>query len=647
MSSKSDANDHKPFLVTFETAFNGYWLLEPPSDCSKLVKSKLSLLQKSNDGLLVNKVEREGSAGDIIDQIVMCLEECPNDQQIRIGSQCNRLVKHIQVSAIYFAHYKEVGIASVTNLHAVMKWLFALQPPREAKGIEMLSSITTVTSALKCSAESRAITLRRAVCVLSEANTDDSICSDSIHSAIRKFLDLAKESLTFWECLVSQFKQLEDFEKNIMETSSKINPVHPMFEEFKRNVLNVSAGWAAIKLVSIQYINNLSKDCRLSAEAKVPNLKNDYEQFNEFACIVSSHFLNIESHLMTEDYKMHEEVCIYSTWVKPTENTSISQCLHTVEEVKELVQRGKVKSSAIKLSQITQQSRRIRSIIEVYVNRLEALEDYAVHQQEKIMWKMNVLEEEKKKRHKDIQSKEQEIDRNRADIMECEQLKSHAESNMVEAERRKCEAEERREEFENWWWVPVYGLILGVREIIQDNSAIIDRESGKIKRYSNEASNFQTNINSAESTIESLRNDVSRLSQQIDDLGANLKMRIQRLREMKDTTATLKAYLQHWNELSITMEYGQNRSVAMEKIVHKASTMSNPEKILTGRGTEKMLNSFTEAFQKAEELLKTQWQYVVSYNYICELCHKENEGLPLPVNKDVVVCNNCAHKFVE
>uniref|UniRef100_A0A1X7UV35 Uncharacterized protein n=1 Tax=Amphimedon queenslandica TaxID=400682 RepID=A0A1X7UV35_AMPQE len=647
MSNKSDANDHKPFLVTFETAFNGYWLLEPPSDSSKLVKSKLSLLQKSNDGLLVNEVEREGSAGGIIDQIVMYLEECPNDQQIRIGSQCNRLIKHIQVSAIYLAHYKEVGIASVTNLHTVMKWLFALQPPREANGVEMLSSITTVASALKCSAESRATTLRRAVVVLSEVNADGSICFGSIHSAIQKFLSIAKESLTFWECLVSQFKQLEDLGKNIMETASKIKPGHPLFDEFKRNVLSVSAGWAAIKLVSMQYISNLSKDCRLSAEAKVPNLSNDYVHFNEFACIVSSHFLDIESYLMTDDYKMQEEVRIYSTWVKPTKNTSISECLHTVEEVKELVQRGKVKSSAIKLSQITQQSRRIRSIIEVYVNRLEALEDYAMHQQEKIMWKMNVLEEEKKKRHKAIQSKEQEIDRNRADIKECEQLKSHAESNMMEAERRKREAEERREELENWWWVPVYGLILGVREMIQDNSAIINRESDKMERYSKEASNFQSNINSAESTIESLRNDVSQLSQQIEDLGANLKMRIQMLREMKETTATLKAYLQHWNELSMTMAYGQNRSVALEKIVHKASTMSNPEKILTGRGTEKMLNSFTEAFQKAEELLKTQWQYVVSYNYICELCQKENEGLPLPVNNDAVVCNSCAHKFVE
>ena len=645
MSSKSETNDQKPFLVTFETAFNGYWLLEPPSDCSKLVKSKLNLLRKSEDGLL--KAEREASASGIIEQLVMYLEECPNDQQIRIGSQCNRLEKHIQVSAIYLAHYKEAGISAVNNLHAVMKWLFALQPPREAKGIEMLSSITAVTFALKSSAESRAITLQRSVVVLSEASTDDSIYG-SIHSAIHKLLIIVKESLMFWECLVSQFKQLQELGKNVMETASKIKPAHPLFEEFKRNVLNISSGWAAIKLVSIQYIDNLSNDCRLNAEAMVPNLKNDYEKFNEFACTVCFHFLNIESFLMTDNnYKMHEEVCIYSKWVKPTMNTSISECLHTVEEVKDLVQKGKVKSSAIKLSQITQQSRRIRSIIEIYVSRLEALEDYAVHQQEKIMRKMNDLEDEKKKRHQEIQSKEQEIARNRADIGDCERLKSHAESNMMEAERKKCEAEERREELENWWWVPVYGLILGIRELIEDNSAIIDKESNKIERYSNEASNFQTNIESAESTIESLRNDVSRLSQQINELGADLKMRIRLLKEMKETTATLKVYLQHWNELRITMEYGQNRSVAMEKIVHKASTMRNPEKILTGKGTEKMLNSFTEAFQKAEELLKTQWQYVVSYKYVCELCQEENEGLPLPFNKDAVVCNSCAHKFVE
>ncbi len=70
---------------------------------------------------------------------------------------------------------------------------------------------------------------------------------------------------------------------------------------------------------------------------------------------------------------------------------------------------------------------------------------------------------------------------------------------VARAEQR--EAEEKREEFESLWWVPVYGLILGVRELIEDNKNRARQAERDKNHHGREVDNADREISSTNTKI--------------------------------------------------------------------------------------------------------------------------------------------------
>ncbi len=70
---------------------------------------------------------------------------------------------------------------------------------------------------------------------------------------------------------------------------------------------------------------------------------------------------------------------------------------------------------------------------------------------------------------------------------------------VARAEQR--EAEEKREEFESLWWVPVYGLALGVRELIEDNKNRARQAERDKNHHGREVDNADREISSTNTKI--------------------------------------------------------------------------------------------------------------------------------------------------
>lgn len=582
-----------------------------------------------------------------------------------------------------------MAVAVVSKLHLAMKWLFDFRPAREKGGKDLLLGISHIASSVRETSAMQLARLEKMEAVMSETlatiienrdqvrkpsflgayiksflmnadidapATSSSAAHENNHDdsepedirTIRIFIHIVNQSLVFWKNLTENLKTLERLASEIAHHSS-VEMEGESFDLLKTNVINASAGWIAIRRACDKYIKDMPSHDELKELAKktLPAVPLDPEDFKDFAFNMDGHFQDIESMLITKDYEIQAEVAIYSSWVQPKIIVSIPRCFEMVEETTQLVQQGRVKEASKKLTRVGQHSKRITTVTEIYIRRLEALEKYGVCQQEKLMRKMATLEEEKNQKNKVIQQKQLEVEAKRVDVRHYEELKQKAEERRREAEHKKREAEDRLNEVKKWWWIPIYGQVLCVRELIENNSSTISNEERKVNECESEQNSLQGKIQSAESEISSLTNVVSNLSSQISNLKDESEKRLKDLEEMKAATATLKKSVFCWNEFTSTMDHGIKRTEAMQRIVKRASDQKDSSRILSSRGTQTTMKSFEEAFEAARRLIEEQWQYLVMYEYTCEVCRQEKQGLPMPVDEDTVVCSDCAHKFIE
>ena len=349
---------------------------------------------------------------------------------------------------------------------------------------------------------------------------------------------------------------------------------------------------------------------------------------------------------MTDDKSIQKEVVIYSSWVKPKLSTSVSECFQMVEEVTKLADLGKVREASKKLMQVNQCSKNVATVTDVYIQRLEALGEYGIYQQELLMLKMKQLEDRKQQKLNEIRAKERRVAEKRTLIADCEMEKEKAQRKQEEAEHERSEAEDRLDEVKTWWWVPIYGQILVVRELIEDNSSVIRDQERKIDECQNKKSDLQGKIGHIENDIANITQEVRNISFDIDKLKDESERRIKNLQEMKEATATLKRSVHGWNEFVSATEHGINRAGALHKSFRKASLRDDPKKALSSRGMKTTMKGFEEAYKTAEAILEKQWQYLVMYEYTCEVCQTTKSGLPMPVDKNTVVCTECAGKFI-
>jgi regulator of replication initiation timing len=668
----ANSRDDKPFVVFIDGS--RYWLLIPPGDAgdSRLVKKNCQQLLESCDLLQLANLT------PFVDDVVCAIQEYKKQQQIAIGSQCNRVMKHIQESAVYLYQYKDISEATVKNLHLAMKWLFEVRPPRVIGGRELLKAICEVTRSVHATARKIFMRLRNAEKVVSEtldiiATNRDEVCRPSFIGAyiqsfmmtagmpddnefpvvqnepedlqnIRLFKEMVSRSLLFWKNLMESLDVLKNFAFEINIMVQQDEKIGDKFDLFKETVLRLSSGWRAIEKVSQQYIKNIKdEELKLLADGMRPI--GLLEDFREFARNVDGNFQDLESKLILKQAEnMQNKVAIYSTWVQPQLISEVRQCQGIVEEATKYVELGKVREAERKFIQVAQHSNRITTITKVYICRLEELEKYSVYQQEILMKKMEDLENKKKEKNKQIFQRLEEVSRKEQEKRCREAEKAKIKERREEAERNKRRAERRERDAKKWLLIPLIGLI---PYLLDDSASDVRREESNIKECDDKIQSLERIIQNVQSEISNLKREVSNLNSEISNLKVESKRRNDTLLEIKQTTADLIQSIYHWTEFTSTVEDGAKKAKTIANFFIKASEKDDSSRILESKGTQTKVTSFQEAFAKAEELLEKQWDNLIVYVYTCEVCKKEKRGLPLPLDKDTVVCGECAHKFIE
>ena len=185
---------------------------------------------------------------------------------------------------------------------------------------------------------------------------------------------------------------------------------------------------------------------------------------------------------------------------------SVSEkCFNTIESVLKAVKTGDIRSSEDMLKSLGKDGLLVQQQASVYCDRLREAEDEHKRQVEIITRQRDELYQEQKQYEK----RKKELEANKSSLMSKRdhyiQRKHETLVKYQDAEREKREAEEKNEELKTYWWVPIYGQFLFLREIFEENNR-------RVRAASREMARHESKIEKAEREIARTNSGISQVS---------------------------------------------------------------------------------------------------------------------------------------
>ena len=643
--------DSCTFRVNVPGQGNIYWLFGLPDDGSPIVKNFTKILAESCDLVLANS----DCLNSIVSRTVSVIQTCSKTDAIRLGSQCNRLTKYVEATAIYLCNFKGIAMHVAEKLHYAMGRLYYDRPPRDTEAKLVLNACADATATVLQATERQLSLLTKLSNVTCEGFTaflqaenvvlnpsscklisvfNGSLTEPDDAQTLSMFNEAVQKLLIFWDKLAERLRAVSIMTNEVKESTPQVEDEG--FDEFTANVIKISANWIALRKICIKYIDHITPSkFRKDAEDTI------LQCFDN----LSTHFSNIEVHLLADsehDLEMEASIQIYSSWVQPRVDATVYRCSELAQNAKELVSCFDSVNASKNLAEIEQQSKQVAIMTIIYLKRLRVIELYAERQQENMMKNTVKLESEMKVKQEKLEEKENELDKTKRQQTDHEAMKKSIEKKKKDVEKNRdeyaaslCKLNKKTLQY------------ICTKELLESFEEQVQRE--KDKACSSEAccKRLLGNIMNIESQIRRLNKEIANLSRRVQKLKQECDYSFDRLREMKEAIANLKKSIHSWDMLLANVEHGEKRATFIFKLLQRANKNKDTKKIFCSRGMETALSNFIDAFTAVEHLFTKQWQHIISYDYTCDMCHVQQRGLPLPVDDNNVVCCFCAKTLVE
>ena len=182
-----------------------------------------------------------------------------------------------------------------------------------------------------------------------------------------------------------------------------------------------------------------------------------------------------------------------------------SECFNSLDRALQALNAGDISSSQAALHVIKRGGSKLQREEAALCAKLKIAEEESQRQNESLTIQINELFEAEKQ----LEKEKRELETKRSSL-ENEKKQSRkkydkASNRYHQARREKEEAERKNDELKSWWWVPVYGQFLAVRELIEGNLK-------KEQDASREMDNFQSDIRRAERETEWASSAISEVS---------------------------------------------------------------------------------------------------------------------------------------
>ena len=310
------------------------------------------------------------------------------------------------------------------------------------------------------------------------------------------------------------------------------------------------------------------------------------------------------------------------------------------KNVGDLILQQKNLEGALKCLSLTDKGGKLlKAKLDSILKRLERLEQYNKQietryykQLKDLQYDNSILRSRKSELEQSIAGKE-------ACIRETERELSDARDDMNAARRERNRAQEEYDKVKTFWWVPIYGQIILINELIEDNASKANEAQQRMNRYDRKISDlnsdmtkFRNDLSSLNSSIQSTQSSLDSCNRKIQDIQANIGNITSAIAEVLDA----KVY---WAESVHETQAVNEKTAFMQRLVE--SGKKNPSKFTSTIATKRHVNIYTSNWERVEYVLSEAFLNKISTTFKCTRCNVTKTSLPYIDSSDNFICEDC------
>lgn len=178
-----------------------------------------------------------------------------------------------------------------------------------------------------------------------------------------------------------------------------------------------------------------------------------------------------------------------------------SKCFSVVDTALEAVKNGDARLTSFLLNSIKQDGSLLRKqtlLLRDQLNEAEQKHQQKVEALTRDMNKLYKQEENLKKKKAELETRKHLMTKERE---RCSQKKQDASRRYQETQKEWKEAERKYREFQDYWWVPVYGAYVTLRELFESNAKKVSVASRDMRGYERDMQRAEKEIKWANSAL--------------------------------------------------------------------------------------------------------------------------------------------------
>lgn len=178
-----------------------------------------------------------------------------------------------------------------------------------------------------------------------------------------------------------------------------------------------------------------------------------------------------------------------------------SNCFTAFNAALKAIERNDANGAAIVLQSVRSDAKIVQREARIHHKLLINVEQENETKVENLTREINRLYEKEQQLKQEENNLEVKVSGLRATREQHEENRNVAERRQEAARAEQRKAEEKNDELRSYWWVPIYGQVLLVRELIEDNKERARQAERKKNRHAREVENSDSKISSTNAKI--------------------------------------------------------------------------------------------------------------------------------------------------
>lgn len=318
---------------------------------------------------------------------------------------------------------------------------------------------------------------------------------------------------------------------------------------------------------------------------------------------------------------------------------ALISCSHNAKNAGKLILHGNLVAALESLSQTGEGGRLLEAKLDSILERLGSLEQYNRKKESEYYKQLKDLEYENDRLRGRKSTLERSIASKEVSISDIQRELSNARDEMNSARHRRNQAQREYDKFRTFWWVPIWGQILVVKELIEDNESIANNAQQRMDRYDREISSlnsdlviFRNDLASLNRSIQSVLSSLNSCNQKINEIHSNIS-------NITSATAEVLDAKVYWKNSVFETRAINDKTAHMQRLVEGGK--GNPSKFSSSKPTERVVNNYESSWGRVENVLSEAFFNKISITFTCTLCNITKTSLPYINSSDNFVCEDC------